>query len=143
VSFDNGVRRERRERKRVVAMTTTVGSVPAVYTDSERDRAAAILLGPDGGAEVLEHIRDMALSDGSRSAMWAGLFADIVGWRGNKAQLFALIVAQLGVSMLQAQAAVRQVQQAPKDPHEIARTCREYLEWYDGPNGPGQDADAQ
>jgi hypothetical protein len=111
-----------------------------VYTDDERNRAASILLGPDGGAEVLARIRERALNPKARTASFAALYADIVGWTGTKSQLLGWLVAQLGVSMLAAQSAVRQVQRAPRDPHEIARTCREYLHWYDGPNGPSRDA---
>lgn len=109
------------------------------YTDSERDRAAAILLGDDNGEAVLANIRAQALVPKRSAIRAAKLYAEIVGWLGTKQQLLAWMIAQLGVSMLQAQAAVRQVQQAPKDPHEIARTCRAYLDWYDGPNGPPRD----
>lgn len=121
-----------------------VRSAPlTVYTDSERDRAAAILLGDDHGEAVLANIRAQALVPKRSAIRAAKLYAEIVGWLGTKQQLLAWMIAQLGVSMLQAQAAVRQVQQAPKDPHEIARTCREYLTWYDGPNGPGNDASTE
>ena len=116
-----------------------VGSMPMVYTDSDRDRAASILLGDDGGAEVLENIRNRACDLNTRNAQWATLYSEIVGWTGTKQAVLAWIIAQLGVSMLAAQSAVRQVQRAPRDPHEIARTCREYLAWYSGPNGPSGD----
>lgn len=119
-------------------MAEGVRGVPAIYTDADRDRAASILLGSDNGESFLRHISEMA-EKRQRSAQWAKLKAEILGWTGTKSQVLAWMVAQLGVSMLGAQTAIRQVQRAPRDPHEIARTCREYLGWYEGPNGPRED----
>lgn len=115
--------------------------LPLVVTDAERDRAAAILLGDDHGAAVLANIRAQAMVPKRSAIRAAKLYAEIVGWTGTKSQVLAWLVAQLGVSMLSAQTAIRQVQRAPRDPHEIARTCRDYLSWYEGPNGPGRATD--
>ena len=110
-----------------------------VGTIAERDRAAAVLLADDNGNAVLRHIREQAQQP-QRSAQWATLYAEIVGWIGTKHQVIALLMSQLGVGISEAQDAVRQIQQVPQDPHEIARMCRNYLAWYDGPNGPGGHA---
>jgi hypothetical protein len=105
---------------------------------SDRERAASVLLGDDNGEAVLANIRQMAMAK-QRSNHWASLYAEIVGWTGTKAQLLAWIMGQLGVSMLAAQDAVKQISRVPNDPHEIAKMCRDYIEWYDSPHGPGRD----
>jgi hypothetical protein len=114
-----------------------VGDARALLS-SDRERAASILLGDDNGAGVLENIRRMAMAK-QRSNHWASLYAEIVGWTGTKAQLLAWIMGQLGVSMLAAQDAVKQIQRVPNDPHEIAKMCSDYLAWYSAPGGPGAD----
>lgn len=101
----------------------------ALSPDAERDRAASILLGADRGEGVLLHIRRMA-EQPQRSSQWATLYAEIVGWRGTKAQVLAWIMAQLGCGLERAQEAVRELDRVPQDPHEIAAMCRDYLDWY-------------
>lgn len=102
----------------------------ALTPDKERDRAAGVLLGDDRGEGVLNHIRRMA-EQPQRSSQWATLYAEIVGWRGTKAQVLAFLMQQLGCGLDRAQDAVRQLDQVPQDPHEIAQMCRTYLDWYE------------
>lgn len=104
-----------------------------------RDEARIVLLETDGGRAVLDNIRGMA-SKPMRNAHWASLFAEIVGWTGTKQAVLNMLVMQLGVPLDDAKSAVETVMRAPKDPHDIARTCREYLTWYDSADGPGADA---
>ena len=54
----------------------------------------------------------------------------------TEALLLQTLVIQLGAPIADAQMAVQQVASAPKDPHEIAKAARAYLDWYDGPDGP-------
>lgn len=116
--------------------------LPAVTVGSlaERDKAAAFLLGDDSGARVLANIRNQAATP-TRNAQWANLYAEIVGWKGTKQQVIAWIMEQLGCGVQVAQDAVRQLQQAPSDPHEIARMMLAYGDWYFGPNGPAEKPD--
>ena len=104
----------------------------------EQERAARVLLGKDNGAAVLENIRHMA-GQRQRSAHWATLYANICGWTGTKAQLLAWLMQQLGVGLVQAQNAVKQIGATPNNPDEIAEMARAYLGgvYYDV-NGPGK-----
>jgi len=102
--------------------------------ESARDRAAEIILGDDGGREILLHIRRQATNPKVRSAHWAALASEIAGWRGTKEQVVAYIVSQLGVSVPEARDAVEQIQRMPQDPHEIYRVCRRYCDFYEANN---------
>lgn len=73
---------------------------------------------------------------------WAfRLFAEVSNWVGSGDQVANTLILQLGAPIADARAAVEAVGSAPRDPHEIAAQARAYLAWFDGPNGPGGQAE--
>lgn len=92
----------------------------------------------DGGAVgVLKNVREMAQKR-LRNTGWARLFCELMGWVGTREQIMNALVLHLGVSVERAKLAVDMVGRLPDDPHAVAAECRAYLEWYDGPSGPGK-----
>jgi len=113
--------------------------VHSLETNYALDRYRDELIG-DGHAprRVLANIRDMA-EKRIRNPQWARLYTDLMGWTGMREQVIAALVRELGVTLEQAQDAVGTVLSIPDDVHEVARINREFLAWYDGPNGPGRE----
>lgn len=120
------------------------GGVPLVVHSLETrytlDRYRDELVGEDGKAprRVLRNIREMA-EKRIRNAQWAKLYTELMGWSGTREMIIAAIVRELGVPIEKAQEAVGTVLSIPDDVHEVARINREFLEWYDGPAGPGRE----
>lgn len=69
------------------------------------------------------------------------LYAQIMQAVGSGDVLVQSLVLQLGAPIADARAAVEAVGSAPRDPHEIAAQARAFLAWFDGPNGPGGQAE--
>lgn len=104
------------------------------FLDLEEARRELIFAG--GHKTVLNNIRALAAQP-MRNNGWARLFCELMGWVGTREQVIQALVVNLGVSLEQAKVAVEAVASAPKDPHEIAEQCRQYLKWYHGVSGPG------
>lgn len=66
------------------------------------------------------------------------LIAQILRAIGSGEHVVNQLILQLGGSLEQAKLAVAMVGRLPDDPHAVAAECRAYLEWYDGPSGPGK-----
>lgn len=129
-----------------VRMPPVAGADVVVHSLESRyslDRYRGALVGEDGRAPtaVLENIRDMATKR-IRNAQWAKLYSELMGWTGSRELIIAAIVRELGVPIDRAREAVGTVMDIPDDIHEVARINREFLDWYDGPAGPGREHSA-
>lgn len=117
---------------------TAVRSEAAILADNA-PQLMRELLAPDAPEFCRLLVADMRDRDckGHRTAMT--LYAQILKAIGDGPSLVLHLWTQLGVSgMDEAAAAVQQVREAPRDPALIAKSCRDYLAWYDGPSGPGR-----
>ena len=89
-------------------------------------------------AQLIADIRDPE-SSGHRTAMRT--YPELLGMVGAESLVVNALVLQLGAPIADARAAVEAVGSAPRDPHEIAAQARAYLAWFDGPDGPGGQAE--
>lgn len=98
--------------------------------DHALDRWRGVLVEDDAPPAVLRNIRAMAQAR-IRNPQWARLYCELMGWVGTREQVINALVVQLGVPVEQAREAVQTVMGTSDNPHEIARECRAYLEWYE------------
>lgn len=109
--------------------------VHAMPSEAALDKWRGVLHEGDAPRGVLANIREMAQRR-IRNPQWARLYCELMGWVGTREQVINALIVQLGVPVERARAAVEMVMGASEDPHDVARTCREYLAWYEGPGGP-------
>jgi hypothetical protein len=129
---------------RAAVAPPSASELATVFEDREAldlEQARRSLIFEGGHRAVLDNIRVLAAQP-MRNNGWARLFCELMGWVGTREQVISAIVMNFGVSMERAKEAIDAVNAAPKDPHEIARTCEQYLAWYRGTSGPGEPPEA-